>query len=143
VVGSLLVARQGIVAVSWLQAGIAVVAQVVTIAIAQRFLALPARALLAALGPALGAAIVLGAVLLGVHHSISAPWPAVLAGGAIGLPVYLGALHLLAPGLLAQLRAMAFPAATSPEPPGTERESAIAAREVDAMVRPAPVTSYE
>jgi lipopolysaccharide exporter len=143
VVGSLLVARQGIVAVSWLQAGIAVVAQVATIAIAQRFFSLSTRAVLAALGPPLGAAIVLAAVLLGVHHSISAPWPAVIVGGALGLPVYVGVLHLLAPGLLARLRTLVFPAAASPASAAAHRESAIAAREVDAMVRPAPVTTYE
>lgn len=143
VVGSLLVARNGIVAVSWLQAGIAVVAQVVTIAIAQRFLGLRFRAVLGALGPPLAASSVLAIVLLGVHEAIAAPWPAVIAGGAAGLPVYVVALHLFAPDLFGRLRAMAFPSASPPAAPGTERESAIAAHDVDAMVRPAPVPSYE
>jgi hypothetical protein len=60
----------------------------------------------------------------------------VIVGGAVSLPVYGGVLHLLAPGLLARLRAMAFPRASAPETARGHRESAIAAGEPDAMVRP-------
>jgi O-antigen/teichoic acid export membrane protein len=139
VVGSLLVARHGIVAVSWLQAAIAVVAQIVTIAIAQRMFGLTTRSILAALGGPFLASCGLALALLGVHEAISAPWGAIVVGGLVGLVVYGGLLHLIAPDMLPRLRAMAFPAAVSPVPFPGGFESAIASREPDSMVRPAPI----
>lgn len=136
VVGSLLLARQGIVAMSWLQAAIAVVAQVITIAVAQRMFRLTTRSVMVALGPPLLAAAGLAIVLLGVHTVISAPWPAVIVGGAVALPVYLGLLHLSAPALLPRVRAIAFPGRAAAL---VGLESAIAAGEPDGMVRPPAV----
>jgi O-antigen/teichoic acid export membrane protein len=143
IVGSLLLVRQGIVAVSWLQAGIAVVAQVVTIAITQRMFSLTTRSVIRAFTPPLVAASGLAVVLVAVHHAISSPWPAVIVGGAVSLPVYLGILHLLAPSLLPHLRSLAFPSAGRRPPGEPEFESAIASREPDAMVRPAPLAPRE
>jgi hypothetical protein len=67
----------------------------------------------------------------------------VIAGAAVSLPVYLVLLHLLAPTLLPQLRRMAFPARASQDPHPGEFESAIAAHDVDAMVRPASISSRQ
>jgi O-antigen/teichoic acid export membrane protein len=143
IVGSLLIVRQGIVAVSWLQAGIAITAQIVTIAIAQRVFGLTTRAVLGALGPPLIAAACLAIALIGVHHAISGPWPAIVVGGLVGVPVYAGLLHVLAPDMLPRLRALAFPAAGLPHPFPGEFESAIAAQEPDSMVRPASIAARE
>jgi lipopolysaccharide exporter len=143
VVGSLLLVRQGIVAVSWLQAGIAVVAQVVTIAITQRMFSLTTLSVIRAFAPPLVAASGLAVVLVAVHHAISSPWPAVIVGGAVSLPVYLGILHLLAPSLLPHLRSLAFPSAGRRPPGEPQFESAIASREPDAMVRPAALAPRE
>jgi PST family polysaccharide transporter len=143
IVGSLLIVRNGIVAVSWLQAGIAIVAQVTTIAIAQRMFSLKTSGVLGALAPPAIAAGGLAIVLIAVHHAISAPWPAVIVGGAVSLPVYTGILHLLAPDVLPQLRSMAFPSTGPRAPYEPEFESAIAAQEPDAMVRPAPIAVRE
>ncbi|HUA45083.1 MAG TPA: lipopolysaccharide biosynthesis protein [Solirubrobacteraceae bacterium] len=143
VVGSLLFVRDGIVVISWVQAVIAVVAQLFTILITMRMFRLTTRSVIVSIGPPLLASAGLAAALFGVHEAISAPWPAVILGGAVGLPVYAGLLHLLSPSLLPRLRAMAFPAQPATEPSAIEFESAIAAREPDAMVRPAPIPTRE
>jgi O-antigen/teichoic acid export membrane protein len=139
VVGSLLIVRQGIVAVSWLQAAIAVIAQIITIGIAQRMFRLSTRSVLVAIAPPAVASAALAIVLLAVNQAISAPWPAIIVGGAVALPVYAGTLHLLAPSLLPRLKAMAFPSTGTPRAPHIERETAIASRDPDAMVRPPTV----
>jgi PST family polysaccharide transporter len=142
IVGSLLIVRQGIVAISWLQAGIAVAAQIVTIATAQHVFGLKTRAVLAALAPPLLASGGLAIALIGVHHAISSPWPAIVVGGLVGVPVYAVLLHILAPDMLRHLHSLAFPAAVSPAFPG-EFESAIAAEEPDSMVRPASIAARD
>jgi len=143
VVGSLLVVQYGIVTVSWLQAGIAITAQIVTIAFAQRMFRLTTRAVLVALGPPLFASAGVGIALLGVHQAISAPWPAIIVGGVISAVLYPGLLHAAAPQMLPRLRALAFPAAVSHHPVPDEMESAIAAGEPDAMVRAASLGARE
>ncbi len=143
VVGSLLIARQGIVAMSWLQAGIAIAAQIVTIAIAQRMFELRLRSVLAAIrAPALASAG-LAAALIAVHREISAPWPSIGVGGAVGLVVYAGLLHLMAPDLLRQLRSWAFPSTPPDNRPGARVESAIATGEPDSMIRPPTIAAGE
>ena len=137
VVGSLLLVRQGIVAVSWLQAGIAVVAQVVTLGIAVRMFTLRVRDVGRSLVAPLVASLGLAIALLAVRQAISSPWPTVIVGGVLGLVVYGTLLHVLAPHLLRHLRDLAFAPRSAPEPQGFE--SAIAADEPDAPVRPAPV----
>jgi O-antigen/teichoic acid export membrane protein len=136
IVGSLLVVHQGIVAVSWIQAGIAVIAQIIAIVITQRMFRLSTRSIAAALTPPALAAAALAIVLLAVNHAISAPWLAIIAGGAITLPIYGGVLHLLAPDLIPRLIAMAFPRKASGRTPYGERETALGAGDADSMVRP-------
>jgi hypothetical protein len=143
VVGSLLLVHQGIVAISWLQAGIAVLAQIVTIGIAQRMFGIHTRRVVIAVLPPLLASTGLAIALYAVHKLISAPWPAVIAGGLVSLPVYLILLHLCSPTLLPQLRRTAFPGRASQDPHPGEFESAIAAHDVDAMVRPATIGPRE
>jgi O-antigen/teichoic acid export membrane protein len=143
VVGSLLLVRQGIVVISWLQAVIAVLAQIFTIALAKRMFGLRTRSVLTAIGPPLIASSGLALVLFGVHRAIAASWPSIIVGGAIGLPVYLLLLHALAPSLLPRLRQIAFPSRAGSDPHPGEFESAIAAGEPDAMVRPAPTVNRE
>lgn len=143
IVGSLLLVHHGIVAISWLQAAIAVIAQIITIGMAQRMFGLRTRKVLIAIAPPLLASAGLAAALYVVHKLISGPWPAVIVGGAVTLPVYLGLLHVLAPTLLPHLRRTAFPAPVSPDPHPGEFESAIAAHDVDAMVRPASIAGRE
>ena len=109
IVGSLVFVHQGIVAVSWVQAGIAIVAQIVTLAIACRMFAISPLRLFVAIGPPLAASAVLSVVLLGIHQAISDPWPEIILGGLVGGVVYLAVLHLLARDMLPRLRAMAFP----------------------------------
>jgi O-antigen/teichoic acid export membrane protein len=109
IVGSLLLVHQGIVAVSWVQAGIAVTAQLVTLVIACRMFAVTLPRLLRAVGPPVLASGGLAILLLGVHHTFSTPWVAIVIGGAAGSVLYLGLLHLLARDILPRLRTMAFP----------------------------------
>jgi polysaccharide transporter, PST family len=116
VVGSLVFVRQGIVAVSWVQAAIAIAAQLTVIVIAQHLFGLTVRSVLNQIRPAVLASAGLAAVLLGLRHLISAPWLTIIAGGVVGSAVYLGVLLLLAPDTLKRLRTMAFAAPTSSDP---------------------------
>jgi O-antigen/teichoic acid export membrane protein len=108
VAGSLAAAPHGIVAVSWVQAVIAIVAQVVTLMLARRAFKLTNRSLLAAFVPPAAAAAALAAVLFGVQALLSAPWPEILAGAVCGGVIYLAVLHLLARELLPEIARMAF-----------------------------------
>lgn len=109
VAGSLLVARQGIVAVSWVQAGIAIIAQLVTIIVANRMFHLTIRRVAGALGPPIVASLVLTIAALGIHALISDAWPSVIAASILGGIAYLGTLHILAPDALPKLRRLVFP----------------------------------
>ena len=109
VVGSLILARQGIVAVAWLQAGIAIAAQVVTLWIVYRLLKLTLRPVLIAIAPPLLASVALAALLFGIAQEVTNPWLAIIVGGICGGALYLGLVHRLMPSLFAQLRRMAFP----------------------------------
>jgi PST family polysaccharide transporter len=99
-IGSLIAAPHGIVAVSWVQAAIAVVAQSAALAIATRMFGLSLRSLFSAFVPPLLASVALAAALLGITTLLSAYWPEIAASAATGALVYLAALHLLAPKLL-------------------------------------------
>lgn len=138
VVGSLLLVRRGIVAVSWLQAGIAVVAQIITLGTTMRMFTVSLRQVIRSLVAPLLASAGMAVVLLAVRHAISSPWPAVIVGGVIGAAVYGCLLHVLAPQLLLHLRDLASPSRAAPQ--AQEFESAIAADEPDAPVRPALVS---
>ena len=100
VVGSLIAAPYGIVAVSWVQTSIAIVAQTVAVLIAERMFGLTMRSLLSVFVPPLLAAVALAGVLLLVASVITAEWPEIFAGALSGGAVYLGVLHLLAPDLI-------------------------------------------
>jgi PST family polysaccharide transporter len=106
IVGSLIFVQNGIVAISWVQACIAIVAQAVTLEIARRTFQL--RDLGAAFLPPMVAAAALAAVLVLAHQLISAAWPVILVGAACGGAVYLLALHTLAPDLIPGVRRMIF-----------------------------------
>lgn len=131
IVGSLLVVHQGIVAVSWVQAAIAVVAQGVTLAYTSRMLELSSRSLLAALGRPLLAASVLAAVLFEINRALVHPAFVIVVGGFVGSALYIGLTHVLMPDLVPHLRTLAFPRAVPSEPGGSE----------PALVDPAQPTS--
>ena len=101
--------HQGIVAVAWVQAVIAIVARVVTLGIVCRMLGVRALDVGVAIGPPLLASAVMSAVLLAIRGALSEPWLIVIAGGVAGAVVYFGLLHLLARDMLPALRDMAFP----------------------------------
>jgi O-antigen/teichoic acid export membrane protein len=109
IVGSLVFVHQGIVAVSWVQAVIAIVAQGVTLVLACRMFSVTPRMLWSSMGPPLVAAAALAAVLYLINRAFSAPGVTIIVGGAAGAVVYFGLLHLMAADLLQRLRAMAFP----------------------------------
>jgi O-antigen/teichoic acid export membrane protein len=108
VIGSLLFAPHGIVAVSWVQATIAIVAQIVTLAIARQMLDLNLTSLLGAFVPPLLASAVLAAVLLGIDHVVSTSIPTIVLGALAGSLVYLAVLHVLARDLLPGIYRMVF-----------------------------------
>ena len=107
IAGSILVVHRGIVAVSWVQAGIAIAAQVSVIVIAQRMFGLTVGSVLKALRPAILTSAGLTAVLLGLHHVVTDPWPAVISGVLVGGAVYIGLLLLLAPEVVKRFRTIA------------------------------------
>lgn len=108
IVGSLVFVHDGIVAISWVQATIAIAAQIVTLEVARRMFNLSLRGLSGAFMPPVIAAAALGAVLLIAHRFIEAAWPVIFVGAASGGLVYLAALHLLAPDLIPGVRRMIF-----------------------------------
>jgi len=104
VAGSLVFAPDGIVAVSWVQAGIAIVSQAVTLSFAQRTFKLTTHSLLRAFVPPLLASAALAGVLVAVSQFINAPWPEIVSGAASGGLVYVALLYVLAPGLLPDIQ---------------------------------------
>jgi O-antigen/teichoic acid export membrane protein len=108
VAGSLAVAPYGIVAVSWVQAAIAILAQAATLWLAQRKFGLPARSLLTAFLPPLLAALGLAGVLLAVIQLVTARWPEIIVGGICGGVAYLALLRLLTPELLPSILRLAL-----------------------------------
>ncbi len=104
VAGSLLFVHQGIVAVSWVQAGIAIAAQIAVIVIAQRMFGYSFRAAQRAMAPPVVASAAMAVPLLVVHHLISQRLPALVVAAVAGVVVYLGALQLVAPDAIKRLR---------------------------------------
>jgi O-antigen/teichoic acid export membrane protein len=100
VVGSIAVAPQGIVAVSWVQAAIAIVAQAVTLAIATRMFSLSTRSLLGAFVPPLIASAGTAGVLVLVDRLVAGVWLTIAVGAVGGGLAYFALLHVLAPDLL-------------------------------------------
>jgi polysaccharide transporter, PST family len=143
VVGSLLLVHEGIVAISWLQAGIAILAQITTTVVVQRMFKLPRLAVPRALWPPLGASAGLAVILVVIERTITSPWPAVITGGAVGAVVYLWLLHRLAPDMLPRLRRFALEARGRGAAPVHQFESAIAAGDPDSVARPATTPETE
>jgi polysaccharide transporter, PST family len=100
VAGSIALVPYGIVAVSWVQAAIAIAAQVITLGIAQRLFRLSAGSLITAFGPPLLASTVLAGTLFALDRLIVAPWLVIVGGAAAGGIVYLLTLQALAPDLI-------------------------------------------
>ena len=114
VVGSLLFVHQGILAVSWVQATIAVVAQGVTLAVTDRVLSLPTGRVLAAVAWPLLAAGLMAGVMMACRLALTGSVLVVAVGGVAGAAVYVGVCHLLMPDLLTRLVAMALPSRARP-----------------------------
>jgi O-antigen/teichoic acid export membrane protein/glycosyltransferase involved in cell wall biosynthesis len=120
IAGSLLFVHQGIVAVSWVQAGIAIAAQIAVIWIAQHMFGFSFAAAARACAPPVIASAGLAVPLLAIHHLISQRWPALVAGVGVGAVVYLGLVQLITPDAFRRLRATALPASRAkPEPTPT------------------------
>src|SRR5262249_45660602 len=68
VVGSLLLVNRGIVAVSWVQAGIAIAAQITLVVVGKRVFGMAVHSVLGALRPAVVASAGLAAVLLPLRY---------------------------------------------------------------------------
>jgi PST family polysaccharide transporter len=113
--GSLAFVHLGIVAVSWVQAAIAIAAQVSVVIIAQRLFGLTVRSVLNELRPAVLASAGLVPVLLGLRYVVAAPWATVVTGGVVGSAIYLGLLLLLAPDVVKRFRTIAFAAPVTPQ----------------------------
>lgn len=109
IVGSLALVHQGIVAVAWVQAAIAIVAQAVTLGLACRMIAVPVRQALDAMAAPALACAGLGTVLLGITRLVSDPWLAVLAGAGAGGVAYLVLLRVLARDLLERVGTIVRP----------------------------------
>jgi PST family polysaccharide transporter len=113
--GSLAFVKQGIVAVSWVQAGIAIAAQFAAIVIARHMFGVTFVSVLEAISPAVVASAGLAVILLLIQRAISAPWPAILIGAGTGVVVYIGLLAAVAPSALSLLKAIAIPSQARPE----------------------------
>ena len=109
IVGSLLVVNEGIVAIAWVQAGIAISFTLVAIGIAQRLLGVSTREVVAAVAPPVAAAAGLTAALVAVDQLVSSPWPAIATGVGVGAVVYISLLAVFARDTLKHLHAVAFP----------------------------------
>jgi O-antigen/teichoic acid export membrane protein len=108
IVGSLLFVHDGIVAISWVQATIAILAQIVTLEVARRMFQLPLRGLLGAFVPPALSAAALAGVLLLANSFIAAAWPVIVVGAVGGGAIYLAALHLISPDLIPGIRQLIF-----------------------------------
>lgn len=105
VVGLLLVADRGILAVAWVLNGCMVASATVRLVIAQRmFDVSPAQLGGAVLAPAVGA-LATGAVLFAIDAAIGSAWVTLLVAGPAGLLVYGACLWRTAPDVVARLRA--------------------------------------
>jgi O-antigen/teichoic acid export membrane protein len=105
VIGSIaLVVDQGIVAVAACQAGVAGLFAIIGLAIASRMLAVRPGELASELLPPTAAAAVMGLVAFAVAGAVEEPWLALAAGVAAAIPTYAGALWVVAPDAIRDLR---------------------------------------
>jgi O-antigen/teichoic acid export membrane protein len=116
VIGSIaLVVDEGIVAVAACQAGVAGLFAIIGLAIASRMLAVRPGELASELLPPAAAAAAMGLVAFAVAGAVEEPWVALAAGVAAAIPTYAGALWVLAPGAIRDLRYRVADAAASPQ----------------------------
>lgn len=103
IVALVLFADRGIVAVALCQLATSAVSAVAGMGLAARLLHVPVRRIAGALWAPAVAAAAAGAALTGVD-AVLETWPALLAGAVVGLSVYLAAIALIAPDVLATIR---------------------------------------
>jgi lipopolysaccharide exporter len=115
IIGSLVFVHQGIVAVSWVQAVIAIATQVAIVAIARHMFGLTLRAALDVIRAPVLASIGLGAVLFGLRHVISTPWPMIIVGAVAGISGYVGLLLLFEPDAVKRLRLLVSATPSAPD----------------------------
>lgn len=104
---------KGIVAVALATTCLMATIAPVQAAVVSRQLGLRFRASLRELVAPVVSAAAMAAALFAIDHLIEPPLPALIAGLAVGPPIYLGLLWLLAREQLRTLRAMAFPRAAT------------------------------
>lgn len=130
VIGSLLFVHQGIVAVSWVQATIAIVAQVVTLWVTDRALGLSLGRVGVALWPPVYASLVLAVAVYAIYRIVPAAGAAVALAVVLGAALYLCLLNLLMPDLAARVRSMISRRPSSPaggsDSPARESEPPVA-----------------
>jgi O-antigen/teichoic acid export membrane protein len=129
VIGSLVLVRYGIVAVSLVQAGIALYSVVLAVVVAKHLFGFSLQELASAVGPPAIAAAFLGLDVWVVNHLMSGPWPTILVAGATGFLGYLVVVFALARESVSEIRTIAFPRRTVPATdPALERALEVAER---------------
>jgi lipopolysaccharide exporter len=108
IVGSLVLVNRGIVAVSWVQAGIAIGAQITLVVIGKRVFGMAVHSVLGALRPAVVASAGLAAILLPLRYFLATPWAAITLGGVVGIAVYGVLVVILAPDVIRRVRTIAL-----------------------------------
>lgn len=115
----LLVAERGIVAVAIVHAAVSGIIVVVSLVVAMRMLGARVGPVAHALWPPTFAALALAAACWGVDHLIGGEWLVIAVAAAIGAPLYLGLLWLVARDSMQRLLAAFLPrlGRTPPPPP--------------------------
>ncbi len=108
------VVTRGIDAVALVQAGAAFLNEIAGLALASRFLRVPAIGIWRSVWPSLAAGAVMIPPLLAVERLIDPYWPAMIAGGLVGATAYLGAMSVISPESLRYLREKMFPGGGPP-----------------------------
>lgn len=115
VVGLVLFAHDGILAVAWVTTAVQAISLPVTVLVASRQLRVPIRASLATIAPTAVAVAGMVAVLLLINTVLGAPLPTLIVGALAGVIVYVGLLLLVSRDALERLLVMAFPRAAARE----------------------------
>ncbi len=119
------VVTRGIDAVALVQAGAAFLNEIAGLALASRFLGVPAIGIWRSTWPSIAAGALMIPPLVAVERLIDPYWPAMIVGGLVGAAVYLGAMLLISPDSLRYLRAKMFP--ESGLPPSLEADVTVPA----------------
>jgi len=101
-------ADDGITTVAYAQLGVGVLFLAIQLYLTERMLGAGFVVLGRVAAPPAAAALVMGAVVLGLDRLIGPPWPTLVVAGLVGSATYLGSLRVFAPdlvsGLLERLR---------------------------------------